>query len=277
MCASHQDLDRDFVEVAGDLQPCACAVALCAARGLGRHLWQPCGRDVLERHLRPDTAQAPVPPNISDDVLTVRISVCGEDLLAVGLVDGWWGLVTNCSPTAAGQLRCLLCRKNHCPHTCALDAGEGGAEVRMDRDTFDAALAEHVDPTTGKRHVMSISQLPVPEEGLSGALDDVRAAAILHGRMCGSVPLPREFGPSREACSCGADAWEEYEPRECLVCDLTNVQRATWHKLRCRSAFVQANVLACQCWSVCLLLHAQQHLTHACAQRVHDGARLRRQ
>ena len=258
MCSSHQDLDRDFFEIAGELQPCEHATALCAAVGVG-DLWQPCGQDALEGLLHPDAPGAPELPDASADVLTIRISVCHEDLLAVRLDDGLWGLVANHNPTAAGRLRCLLCRKHHCPHTSALDAGEGGAEPRMDRDTFQAALNKHVDPATGRRRVTSLSQLPVPEEGLRGAMDDPRVADILSARMGGPVQLPRVLCPSREACSCGADAWEEYEPHECLVFGLTVVQEATWHKLHCRSAFAQDQGL----------LRLRRLLAPACAAAPH--------
>ena len=207
-------------------------------------LWQRCDPDALEGLLHPAVIVAPEPANVSDDVLTVRISVRGDELLAVRLADGPWGLVANYTPTAAGRLRCLLCRKSHCPHTSALDAGEGGMEGCMGEDAFLAALVKHVDPATGKRRVTSLSKRPVPEEGLSGALDDQRAADILNARMTRSVQLPRKFGPSREACSCGADAWEEHKPRECLVFGTDNAQSATWHELRCGSALAQEGVLA---------------------------------
>ena len=125
-----------------DLQPCECATALCGAlrAALGEpdrqrmgELWQRCERDALEGLLHHDNVVAPEPPNISDDVLSVRISAGGEQLLAMRLAGGQWGLVANYTPTAAGRLRCLLCRKGHCPHTSALDAGEGGRKARMYR------------------------------------------------------------------------------------------------------------------------------------------------
>jgi len=124
---AHQDLDRRFSEVTGDLQPCACATALCGALELGT-LWQRCKRNVLDGLLHPDVAGAPEAPEVSEDgVLTVCISVCGEPVLAVRLADSSWGLVTGYDLPVAGHLRCLLCRKRHCPHTNALDDGEGRA------------------------------------------------------------------------------------------------------------------------------------------------------
>ena len=56
----------------------------------------------------------------------------------------------------------------------------------MDRDRFEAALDKYVDPATGKRRVTSLSKLPVPEEGLSGNMEDQRVAGIFKARMCGS-------------------------------------------------------------------------------------------
>ena len=123
--------DRHFSEVAGGLQPCQCATALCVALRTALHdgeLWQRCDEDTLAALLHPDNIAAPEPPYVSDDgVLRVHISVCGEDLLAVRLADRSWGLVANYTPMAARRLRCLLCRKSHCPHMSALDAGRVGA------------------------------------------------------------------------------------------------------------------------------------------------------
>lgn len=80
-------------------------------------------------------------------------SACAAALLAIRLADGLWGLVANYRPDDARQMRCLLCRKNHCPHTSALDAGKGGADGRMDPAAFHAALEKHMDLATGKRRV----------------------------------------------------------------------------------------------------------------------------
>ncbi len=38
-------------------------------------------------------------------------------------------------------MRCLLCNKCHCPHTNALDDGEGRPESRMGTENFLTALA----------------------------------------------------------------------------------------------------------------------------------------
>ena len=48
-----------------------------------------------------------------------------------------------------------------------------------------------MDPATGKRRVTSLSKLRVPEEGLSGDMEDQRAAGIIEARMSGSEQLPR--------------------------------------------------------------------------------------
>ena len=238
-------LDRDFQEVAGDLHTCEHATALCSALRVGS-LWQPCEPCTLERLeslLHPNSRGAPEAPVDSDGVLTVRISTNSVQLLAVRLAEGPWGLVSNYLPTAAGRLRCLLCKSYHCPHTGALDAGEGGVEHGMDRDKFQAALNNHVDPATGKRRVTSLSKLRVPEEGLSGDMEDQRAAGIIEARMSGSEQLPRKLSPAHGACSCGAVAWEDCEPHECSVYGRTFVQSATWHNLRCGSALAQERVL----------------------------------
>ena len=115
----------------------------------------------------------------------------------------------------------------------------------MDDAAFEPLLAQHVDPSTGKRRVTSLSQLPVPEEGLSGAFDYIRVADIVGACMSGLVQLPCSFGPSREACSCGEAVWEERELCVCTVFRLTFMQDATWHKLRCRSASFRQR--ACNC------------------------------
>ena len=123
-----QDLDLGFNEVAGALHPCEHATALCTALLVDEfgqpcgELWQLCGDDALERLLHSGERGA---PEISDGVLTACISVCRQELLAVRLADCSWGLVANYFPMAAGRLHCLLCKKNYCPHTSALDAGEG--------------------------------------------------------------------------------------------------------------------------------------------------------
>ena len=114
----------------------------------------------------------------------------------------------------------------------------------MDRDRFEAALGKYIDPATGKRRVTSLSKLPVPEEGLSGNMEDQRVAGVFKARLCGSEQLPRELSPSREACSCGAVAWDDCEPHECMVFGVTFAMDATWQKLRCRSVFVQKEALA---------------------------------
>ena len=119
----------------------------------------------------------------------------------------------------------------------------GECELGMDREKFQAALDKHVDPATGKRRVTSLSKLRVPEQGLSGNMEDQRAAGIIEARMSGSEQLPRKLSPSHGACSCGAAAWEDCEPRECSVYGRTFVQSATWHNLRCRSALAQERVL----------------------------------
>ena len=240
------------------------ATALCSALRVGS-LWQPCESCALERLeslLHPNSRGAPEAPVDSDGVLTVPISANSAQLLAVRLAEGPWGLVSNYLPTAAGQLRCLLCGTGHCPHTGALDAGEGGVQLGMDRDRFQAALDRHVDPATGKRRVTSLSKLRVPEEGLSGDMEDQRAAGIIEARMSGSEQLPRLLSPAHGACSCGAVAWEDCEPHECSVYGRTFVQSATWHNLRCGSALALERS-ACSSWGA-LLASLCVTVAHGC-------------
>ncbi len=234
-----QDTDLGFDEYAGGLVPCPCAVAVCAALGVGTP-GQHCSVDALAPCLHPDAMGAPEPAVVVDGVLRVHISVCGKDLLALRLADGSWGLVANASPLVEGRPRCLLCSRTHCAHARAVEEGEvGRRESGMSAEAFQKMYDEYIDPSTGRRRVTSVSRQRVPEEapeGHHGGLADLSAAAVIAGRMSGRAQLPQRCSPSREVCSCGKEEWEEHAPHDCIILFKNAVQTALCHALRCRCA-----------------------------------------
>lgn len=79
---------------------------------------------LTDGRLHRDAARAFKAPKVSfDNVLTVRISVCSERVLAVRLADSSWSLVTGYDPTIACPDVRIQC------NACALSCPDGSLHI----------------------------------------------------------------------------------------------------------------------------------------------------